>query len=349
MSSDLTAECHVIVAGSARIDAQLLGDALKRNGRFVVAECVASTSELVASAQRYHPHLFAISSAFDGDPAAGFHAARFVRTSFPQTKIVLLLESSRREQVIEAFRSGARGVFCRSDSFQNLIKCIRSVYAGQIWADSTQLGYLLEALAAQPAPLFDARAVELLTKQEQVAARYVAEGLSNREIAARMHVSEHTVKNYLFHIFEKLGVSSRVELALYLFAGNAQNFSARSMNSRIDDAALFENYRGAAEKGSPVAQFKLAQMYRDGCGVNQDHLAAYMWFLLAERTASAICRNNRFARKRLAANLNEDQIDGAGRRASEWLKSNKRVELPTLLTAESTLLRAPVRKFLHTG
>jgi DNA-binding NarL/FixJ family response regulator len=121
--------------------------------------------------------------------------------------------------VVEAFRAGARGVFCRSESLKSLARCIQCVSEGQIWANSKELRYLLEALGeALPLRVIDARGAALLSRRELEVVRCVAEGLSNREIAQRLGLTEHTVKNYLFRIFDKLGVSKRVEVVLYAYS-----------------------------------------------------------------------------------------------------------------------------------
>jgi DNA-binding NarL/FixJ family response regulator len=120
--------------------------------------------------------------------------------------------------VVEAFRCGAQGVFSRTESSKTLAKCINSVHQGQVWASSAELCYLIEAFReSAPVRLMDARLEAILSKREQDVVRCVAEGLSNREIASRLKLTEHTVKNYLFRIFDKLGVSSRVEVVLYVF------------------------------------------------------------------------------------------------------------------------------------
>lgn len=122
--------------------------------------------------------------------------------------------------MVNAFRSGARGVFCYTHApFRTLCKCITRIRAGQIWANTQQLQYLIEVLAQVPSlRVVSAKGVQLLTaRQEQVVA-LVAEGLSNREVARELRLSEHTVKKYLYRIFEKLGISTRVELVLYAVA-----------------------------------------------------------------------------------------------------------------------------------
>ena len=90
------------------------------------------------------------------------------------------------------------------------------MHQGQIWVRAEELHYLVDALVESISPrILDAKSVALLTKQEQGIVRLVAEGLTNRDIARQMNLSENTVRNYVFRIFEKLGTSNRVELALY--------------------------------------------------------------------------------------------------------------------------------------
>jgi DNA-binding NarL/FixJ family response regulator len=85
-----------------------------------------------------------------------------------------------------------------------------------VWANSKHLGFLLEALGqTKSLQLRDARGASLLSKREETVVRLVADGLTNKAISSELHLSEHTVRNYLFRIFDKLGVSSRVELVLY--------------------------------------------------------------------------------------------------------------------------------------
>jgi DNA-binding CsgD family transcriptional regulator len=98
------------------------------------------------------------------------------------------------------------------------------VYQGQIWATSEQLRYLLDAFTASTlAPIVDAKGEALLSRREEEVVRCLAEGLSNREIARQLQLSEHTVKNHVFRIFEKLGLSNRVELVLYAINAPARD------------------------------------------------------------------------------------------------------------------------------
>jgi DNA-binding NarL/FixJ family response regulator len=138
---------------------------------------------------------------------------RKLRNTRPDLKAIVLLDSSKRENVLQAFQAGARGLFCRSQPVKMLCKCISVVSDGQVWANTEELGFLLEALAAAPSlPAGNSERLRTLSERERDVVACLAEGLSNRDIAMRLTISQHTVKNYMFRIFEKLGVSSRLEL-----------------------------------------------------------------------------------------------------------------------------------------
>jgi DNA-binding NarL/FixJ family response regulator len=133
----------------------------------------------------------------------------------------MLLKTDNYDLVVDAFRAGAKGVFCRTESLNLLPKCIRVVHSGQIWANSKQLDRVMEAFAsAAPLRLISVEGQRLLTKREEDVVKLVVEGLSNREAAQQLGLTEHTVSNYLVRIYEKLGISSRVELVLYSLTEN---------------------------------------------------------------------------------------------------------------------------------
>jgi DNA-binding NarL/FixJ family response regulator len=225
---------RVLAADSTRMNSQLLAAALERDKRFQVLEPALDARGIVATVAKERPGVVVISAELDENQRKGFEVARELRTAAPETRVVMLLDASERNQVIEAFRTGARGVFCRSDSLKSLAKCITCVHQGQVWANSRELRFLLEALGeALPLRVVDARGTVLLSRREQEVVRCVAEGLSNREIAQRLGLTEHTVKNYLFRIFDKLGVSKRVEVVLYAYSlGNMTPLEESSGNGK---------------------------------------------------------------------------------------------------------------------
>ena len=204
---------RVLVVDDTRIHTQLLAEALRRDQQLDVRSPAVPTRDLAETVKQQHIQVILLSSNIDEEPLFGFELLRQVRATNPHILAIMLLDSSKRETVLQAFHAGARGIFSRHDSMESLSRCIRSVYQGQIWANSEQVGFALEALAASPVVrAVDVNGLSLLSKREMDVVRSLAEGLTNREIAERLGLSQHTIKNYLFRVYDKLGVSSRLEL-----------------------------------------------------------------------------------------------------------------------------------------
>src|SRR5713101_3609963 len=204
---------RVLVADDTRIHTQLLADALRRDHQLEVITPPARSQDLVESVKLHRVNVVVLSSNLDEEPKRGFELLRELRASHPGILAIMLLDSSKKEVVLQAFRAGARGIFSRHDSLETLSKCIRIVYEGQIWANSEQMAFAVEALATSPmVRAVDSNGLSLLSKREMDVVRSLSEGLTNREIAERLGLSQHTIKNYLFRVYDKLGVSSRLEL-----------------------------------------------------------------------------------------------------------------------------------------
>src|SRR5579872_192406 len=216
-SIETSQRIRVLAADSSRMSSQLLAQALAQDGQFHVTGTEPKSASILAAVADEKPHVVLMSSVLE-ESTTGFDLIRQVSATHPNTRVVMLMDTSKRSAVVEAFRCGAQGVFSRTESPKTLAKCICSVHKGQVWANSAELRFLLEALCeSEPIKVVDAGRESMLSKREQDVVRCVAEGLSNREIANRLGLTEHTVKNYLFRIFDKLGVSSRVEVVLYAF------------------------------------------------------------------------------------------------------------------------------------
>jgi DNA-binding NarL/FixJ family response regulator len=212
-----TEKIRVLAADSTRMSSQLLAQALAQNTQFHVTGIEPKPASILAAVADERPNVVLMSSVLE-ESSTGFDLIRQVCATRPDTRVVLLMDTSKRSAVVEAFRCGAHGVFSRTESPKLLAKCICSVHQGQVWANSAELRFLLEALCeSESVGTIEAGTEAILSKREQDVVRCVAEGLSNREIASRLGLTEHTVKNYLFRIFDKLGVSSRVEVVLYAF------------------------------------------------------------------------------------------------------------------------------------
>lgn len=199
---------------------RLLSEALnKQPGLSVVASDVDYDS-LRRSMEKVQPDIALIGAGLQGGPFRSERSTADASGSAPPCPWILLLDETEPHLVVAAFRAGARGVFSRAQSDISLLaKCIHKVMEGQIWADNRQVLCLLDALTGKEngKQLRQGTGPNLTPREESVI-RLVMLGMVNREIADELHLSEHTVKNYLFRIFDKLGVSNRVELALYAAA-----------------------------------------------------------------------------------------------------------------------------------
>jgi len=220
-----------LIADTSRMTSQLMASALKRsrNPRIeVLLPSEFTSTETSKEVTLRRPDVALISTSLVDGPFAGYSVLRALRPDSVPTRVVLLLEECERDLVVDAFRAGARGVFIRSEPSTLLPKCIQSVRNGQIWASTRELEYLVHAVAsAKPFRPLKANGRNLLSKREDEVVALVADGLTNREVSERLRLSEHTVKSYLFKIFEKLGVSTRVELVLYALSENGNAASAQ--------------------------------------------------------------------------------------------------------------------------
>jgi DNA-binding NarL/FixJ family response regulator len=324
---------RILVLESSRMNSELLADALMhQDDRFKVCY-TDTTAEFLLQAKSQKPHVTIISGQLDQSASKGFSVAQQLRTEYPDVRIILLLDSLKRDLVLAAFRTGVSGVFCRAEPVVALAKCIRSVHMGQIWASSRELHFVIEALKEIGPPVFvDSRDQVLLSKREREVVRLTVAGMTNAEVAEKMKLSEHTVKNYLRNVFDKLGVSNRVELVLYACGQSGltpwtATVSATSHDWDREERTRFNCYLQLAAQGCGGAQFALAEMYRDGRGTEQDRSSAYAWFQVAENNCHGQCRANPAVREQLASQMTSDQISRARQLASELLKKDIGLEV----------------------
>jgi two-component system nitrate/nitrite response regulator NarL len=213
------AELRVLLADVTRMDCQLLASAMQRHSSFEVIGCVTSATDARSAIHKTQPDIALISTRLQDGALAGLLLLRSLRARQSPCHVIMLLDENSPELIVEAFRNGARGIFCRTGSFRELRKCMERVREGQIWASNTQLECVVGALMQAPATGITRPEVgNVLSKREEEVARLVASGLSNREISRKLALSQHTVKNYLFRVFEKLGFSTRIELVLYMLS-----------------------------------------------------------------------------------------------------------------------------------
>ena len=224
------------------LTSELLVGALNKHEHFNVVAGVATAQDVLKSAQSADFDVALIWATLADGLLSGIGTLRQLRECSPQVKAGILLEGRESNLVVGAFRAGARGAFNLSgSSFEELCKCVEQVYAGQTWANSHELAEVAEAFyQLAPMRVVNSDGIRLLTKREEDVVRLLAEGLQNRDIANELGLSEHTIKNYLFHIFDKLGVSSRVELVLYAVSSTNGMQTGGVRNSKKENRLAFD-------------------------------------------------------------------------------------------------------------
>jgi DNA-binding NarL/FixJ family response regulator len=223
---------RIIVAERSSMQCELLARALRAEHEFEIVGTASNSRDALCLLHQFEPGVAVVSADLHDGPGTGLEVIAQVRARNWRTRTVILLDRSERELVVEAFRRGARGVFLREQPYEMFPKCLRTVLQGQVWVNTTEMNYLLEALASrQTLHLVDGQGKSILTPRESEVAQLVAESLSNREIAVKLGLSEHTVKNYLFRIFDKTGVSSRVGLVLYTMSHQHQAHRTHGANN----------------------------------------------------------------------------------------------------------------------
>jgi DNA-binding NarL/FixJ family response regulator len=133
----------------------------------------------------------------------------------PDIKLIVQAVSSEESQTVELYRRGVRGIISRSISPDLLVRCVRRIAAGETWIDNQSVNWVIEAYRSQAAALVSPRSQPRLSPKELAIITCITQGKRNKEIAFQLGTTEQVIKNYLRKIYDKLGVSDRLELALY--------------------------------------------------------------------------------------------------------------------------------------
>ncbi len=205
---------RILIADDHTIFRDGLRRLLESEPEFQVVGEAADGVEALQSVQQLKPDILLLDLAMPRMP--GLETLRELATQGLSVRVILLTAQIEKRQIIEALQTGARGVIMKDAATQLLLKGIRTVMGGQFWvgreAVADMVGYLRDKAAQQPPSPAKAYG---LTKRELEILSTIVSGLSNKEIAQKFSLSEDTVKHHLTNIFDKVGVSSRLELALF--------------------------------------------------------------------------------------------------------------------------------------
>jgi two-component system, NarL family, nitrate/nitrite response regulator NarL len=307
---------RVVILDASRMGAQLLADALKGE-QFEIVYGGSGVPEAVSAGKDADVAL--LTAASDQQCLQARTLAPSLRALSRGIRIILIAEDPSREVVIEVFKAGIQGIFSRTTSIGELRKCILAVAGGQVWASNRDVNFLLDALSEPPSiRLVDARGAQLLSKREAEVVRCVSEGLTNREIADQLGLSENTVKNYLFRIFDKLGVSTRVELIMYAIGNLTQQLNRNNPGQTTEPLGTPE----AAAKQLILSLSSLEKMHRNGLGAH-DPETVYMWLLVAQELGAQVQMNSQAAAMSLQTELTPRQRLQAERAAERMLRERQ--------------------------
>jgi two-component system nitrate/nitrite response regulator NarL len=133
----------------------------------------------------------------------------------PDIKLIVQAVAADENHTVELYRRGVRGIISRSISPDLLVRCVRRIASGETWIDNQSVNWVIEAYRAQAAALVSPRNQPRLSPKEMAIITCITQGKRNKEIAFQLGTTEQVIKNYLRKIYDKLGVSDRLELALY--------------------------------------------------------------------------------------------------------------------------------------
>lgn len=183
----------------------------------IVAEAKDGT-EVMPILEEHNPDILLLDLRMPG--ADGLTLLQRIQTQKLKTKIIVLTASEDEGEYVQAMKYGTSGIVLKQTATELLIKSIRKVYEGEIWLDSRTTAAVMRQFASPSDPSPREREKPALSNREREIVACVAQEFKNKEIAEKMFISEQTVKNHLHNIFDKLGVSDRLELALYAIHRN---------------------------------------------------------------------------------------------------------------------------------
>src|ERR1017187_4433851 len=229
MGTPTKSKIRIVVADDHPIFRDGLCRLLALEDDFEVVAQAQDGRQVLDVLQQFEPDILLLDLKMPG--LDGLATLQRLQTTKNRTRVIVLTASDDKNEFVQAMKLGTSGIVLKQTATEMLIKSIRKVHAGEIWLDSHTTAAVIRtfvaadeaAAAAPPQQLSSAprdRERSPLSQREREIVALVAQGFKNKEMAEKMFISEQTVKNHLHNIFDKLGVSDRLELALYAIHNN---------------------------------------------------------------------------------------------------------------------------------
>ncbi len=222
----VTSKIRIVVADDHPIFRDGLCRLLALEEDFQVVAQAEDGRQVLEVLQQHEPDILLLDLKMPG--LDGLATLQRIQTARGKTRVIVLTASDDKNEFVQAMKLGTSGIVLKQTATDMLIKSIRKVHAGEIWLDSHTTAAVIRQFVANedipqmPSPVNSTRERERspLSQREREIVALVAQGFKNKEMAEKMFISEQTVKNHLHNIFDKLGVSDRLELALYAIHNN---------------------------------------------------------------------------------------------------------------------------------
>jgi len=230
MPASLTqSKIRIVVADDHPIFRDGLCKLLALEDDFEVVAQAQDGRQVLDVLQQYEPDILLLDLKMPG--LDGLATLQRLQAAKNKTRVIVLTASDDKNEFVQAMKLGTSGIVLKQTATDLLIKSIRKVHAGEIWLDShTTAAVIRQFVSGEETPVPAAapmahaapreRERSPLSQREREIVALVAQGFKNKEMAEKMFISEQTVKNHLHNIFDKLGVSDRLELALYAIHNN---------------------------------------------------------------------------------------------------------------------------------
>ena len=215
MSSANSAPIRVLIVDDHAVVRAGLRMLIDQDPDMKVASVAGNRSEALAAAASDPPNIIILDIVLGDED--GLSLLPELRAVAPHARVLVLTGLRSSESQRQAMRAGAMGIVLKEHAVEVLIKAIKKVHHGEVWLDRLTLGSVLQEMTEEKQPSPDQEKIATLTEREREVVSLVGEGLKNKQIAAKLFISETTVTHHLSSVFSKLTVSDRLELIIYAF------------------------------------------------------------------------------------------------------------------------------------